>query len=66
MEGAPSTVKAYRGREGAFWRLVFVPIYRRVPWTTKKRAMDVLKMTASGWTPPRREPGVPWRPPRRG
>jgi hypothetical protein len=63
--GAPATVKPYHGREGRFWRLVFVPLYRRVPWAFKRRAMDTLKMTASGWTPPPREPGTPWRPPSR-
>ena len=62
--GAPSTVKPYRRAEGRFWRLFFVPLYRRVPWAFKRRAMDTLKMTASGWTPPPREPGQPWRPPR--
>ena len=61
--GAPSTVKPYRGSEGLFWRVFFVPLYRRLPWTVKRQAMDTLKMTASGWTPPRREPGRPWRPP---
>jgi hypothetical protein len=62
--GAPKTVAPYHGREGRFWRLVFVPLYRRVPWEAKRRAMDTLKMTATGWTPPPREPGRPWRPPR--
>jgi hypothetical protein len=61
--GAPSTVKPYHGSGGRFWRLVFVPLYRHVPWAFKRRAMDTLKMTASGWTPPPREPGQPWRPP---
>ena len=63
-KGVPHTVKGYQGSDGRFWRLVFVPLYRRVPWATKKRAMDTLKMTASGWTPPKREPGRPWEPPR--
>ena len=62
-KGAPSTVKPYKRAEGRFWRLFFVPLYRRVPWAFKRRAMDTLKMTASGWTPPAREPGQPWRPP---
>jgi hypothetical protein len=62
--GEPSTVKPYHGAEGRLWRLLFVPLYRRLPWTFKRRAMDKLKMTASGWTPPPREPGEPWRPPR--
>jgi hypothetical protein len=45
--------------------MVFVPLYRRVPWETKQRAMRALKMTAEGhgWTPPARRPGEPWRPP---
>jgi hypothetical protein len=62
-KGVPGTVQPYRAREGRFWRLVFVPLYRRVPWAYKRRAMEALRMTASGWTPPRREPGQPWRPP---
>jgi hypothetical protein len=64
--GAPSTVKAYRERGGRLWRWLFVPLYRRVPWRVKQRAMTVLRMTSSGWKPPAREPGEPWRPPPRG
>ena len=64
--GAPSTVKPYRARSGLLWRLLFVPLYRRVPWPVKRRAMTALRMTSSrGWTPPPREPGEPWRPPQR-
>ena len=50
---------------GYFWRLVFVPLYRRMPWEAKVKAMHALRMTAesSGWTPPARTPGEPWRPP---
>jgi hypothetical protein len=44
----PSTVKPYGTKEGRFWRSVFVPIYRRVPWATKRRAMDTLRMTRVG------------------
>ena len=61
--GAPATVKPYQAREGLLWRWLFVPLYRRLPWTVKRRAMFALRMTASGWTPPARRPGVPWRPP---
>ena len=64
-KGAPGTVKPHRGREGLLWRLLFVPLYRRVPWEVKRRAMESLRMTASGWTPPERRPGEPWRPPPR-
>jgi len=46
------------------WRVLFVRLYRLVPWGVKRTAMDRLRMTARGWTPPRREPGEPWRPPR--
>jgi len=63
--GAPSTVKPYKGRGGLAWRLVFVPLYRRVPWEVKRRAMGALRMTSSGFTPPPREPRSPWRPPGR-
>jgi hypothetical protein len=61
--GAPGTVAPYRGRDGMLWRWLFVPLYRRLPWTVKRRAMFALRMTASGWTPPPRQPGEPWRPP---
>jgi len=62
--GAPSTFEPYRERGDGFWRLVFVPLYRRIPWPVKQRVMQTARMTARGWTPPRREPGEPWRPPR--
>jgi hypothetical protein len=58
---APSTVAPYRERGGRFWQAVFVPLYQRVPWAYKRRAMAAAKMTARGWTPPAREPGEPWR-----
>jgi hypothetical protein len=60
-----TTTQPYRARGDWFWRLVFVPLYRRVPWETKQRAMRALRMTAetNGWTPPSRQPGQPWRPP---
>jgi hypothetical protein len=61
--GQPSTVEPYREHGGAFWRMVFVPVYRRLPWSAKERAMHVLGMTAKGWQPPARTPGEPWRPP---
>jgi hypothetical protein len=61
--GAPGTVEPYRERGGLLWRWLFVPLYRRVPWAVKRRAMDALRMTASGWKPPPRRPRDPWRPP---
>jgi hypothetical protein len=51
-------------RESAFWRWVFVPLYRRVPWTFKRDAMRRLKMTAQGWPEDARRFGEPWRPAR--
>jgi hypothetical protein len=59
------TVEPERDRGGAFWRLAFVPAYRRVPWEAKQRAMKALRMTAesNGWTAPDRRPREPWRPP---
>jgi hypothetical protein len=51
-------------RGGLFWRFVFVPLYRRVPWDVKARAMRTLRMTASDWPEGRRPFGEPWRPPR--
>jgi hypothetical protein len=49
--------------EGAFWRYVFVPLYRRVPWSFKLRAMRSLRMTAAGWSENPRSFREPWRPP---
>jgi hypothetical protein len=59
------TTQPHRERGDLLWRRVFVPLYRRVPWTTKQRAMRALRMTAhhSGWSPPPRHPSEPWRPP---
>jgi hypothetical protein len=62
---APGTVEPYRGRDGLLWRWLFVPLYRRLPWDVKQRAMRTLRMTASGWKAPERRPGEPWRPPPR-
>jgi hypothetical protein len=56
-------VRPYRPPGGLFWRVVFVPLYRRLPWSVKERAMGMLGMTAKGWQPPARKPGEPWRPP---
>ena len=59
------TVEPYRERGALLWTRVFVPLYRRLPWRLKVRAMHALRMTAesSGWTAPARRPGEPWRPP---
>jgi hypothetical protein len=46
-----------------FWRRVFVPLYRRVPWPLKQRLMRALRMTSSGWPQEPRRFGEPWRPP---
>ncbi len=48
---------------GLFWRALFVPLYRRVPWEVKERAMRLARMTASGFDPPSRRPAEPWCPP---
>jgi hypothetical protein len=61
--GQPSTVEPYKPRGGVGWRMLFVPVYRRLPWKAKERAMNALGMTARGWQPPARKPGEPWRPP---
>ena len=61
--GQPSTVEPHRPKGDLFWRVFFVPVYRRIPWSAKERAMNVLGMTAKGWKPPERKPGEPWRPP---
>jgi hypothetical protein len=49
--------------DGIFWRRVFVPLYQRVPWAFKRKAMRALKMTAQGWAEDARRFGEPWRPP---
>lgn len=61
--GQPSTARYAPEPGGALWRRLFVPVYRRVPWAAKRRAMETLGMTATGWQAPAREPGEPWRPP---
>ena len=61
--GQPSTVEPYRPKGDRFWRMFFVPVYRRIPWAAKERAMNALGMTAKGWKPPERKPCEPWRPP---
>jgi hypothetical protein len=48
---------------GPLWRYVFVPLYRRVPWDFRRRAMRSLRMTAQGWPEDARQFGEPWRPP---
>jgi len=62
-EHPSGTTRAAPPPGGLLWRRVFVPLYRRVPWEHKARAMRALGMTASGWKPPARRPGEPWRPP---
>lgn len=64
-ESGAGTPRSYKERGGLLWRYVFVPLYRRVPWRVKQRAMTMLRMTSTGWRPPPREPGEPWRPPAR-
>jgi hypothetical protein len=61
--GQPSTTEPYQEQGGRFWKQVFVPVYRRVPWSTKEKAMGALGMTAKGWKAPERKPREPWRPP---
>ncbi len=59
----PSTVEPYPAPGGRVWRVLFVPLYRRVPWSAKQRTMTALGMTSKGWQPPARQPNEPWRPP---
>ena len=40
-----ATSAPHRPSGGAFWRYVFVPVYRRLPWATKERA-DFLAFAA--------------------
>jgi hypothetical protein len=64
-KGEPGTFEPFEDRGGLLWRRLFVPLYRRVPWPLKRRAMAALRMTATGWEPPERSPREPWRPPGR-
>jgi hypothetical protein len=48
---------------GLFWRYVFVPLFRRVPWSFRRKAMRALRMTAQNWREDARQFGEPWRPP---
>jgi hypothetical protein len=57
------TTESALPQKGLFWRYVFVPLYRRVPWEFKRRAMRALRMTATGWPENARRFGDPWRPP---
>jgi hypothetical protein len=59
----PSTVQPYKPKGGKLWDALFVPVYRRVPWKAKEKAMGALGMTAQGWKAPSRQPAEPWRPP---
>lgn len=59
-----STTDPALPRTGLFWRRVFVPLYRLVPWRLKRRMMRTMRMTASGWSEDARRFGEPWRPPR--
>jgi hypothetical protein len=59
----PSTVEPYKEKGGRLWGTLFVPVYRRVPWAAKEKAMGALGMTAQGWKAPDRKPREPWRPP---
>jgi hypothetical protein len=57
------TAKSALPPAGLLWRYLFVPLFRRVPWSYKRQAMRRLKMTAPGWQEDARQFGEPWRPP---
>jgi hypothetical protein len=59
------TSKSALPQAGPFWRYLFVPLFRRVPWSYKRQAMRRLNMTAQGWQEDARQFGEPWRPPAR-
>jgi hypothetical protein len=59
------TAKSVLPAAGPVWRYLFVPLFRRVPWSFKRQAMRRLKMTAPGWQEDARRFGEPWRPPPR-
>lgn len=37
-----------------FWRAVFVPVYRRLPWGLRRRIMQAMPGSHRGWSRPRR------------
>ena len=54
---SPGTVKPVpRPRRACSGGCSSCPLYRRLPWALKQRAMATLRMTATGWTPPERRP----------
>lgn len=55
------TAKSALPPVGPFWRYLFVPLFRRVPWPYKRRAMRTFRMTARGWQEDARRFGEPWR-----
>jgi len=57
------STKSELPRVGVFWRYVFVPLFHRVPWSFRRKAMRALKMTAQNWREDARRFGEPWRPP---
>jgi hypothetical protein len=57
------TAKPALPQVGLFWRYVFVPLFRRVPWSFKQKTMRALKMTAQNWREDARAFGEPWHPP---
>jgi hypothetical protein len=59
------TAKSALPPVGPFWRFLFVPLFRRVPWSFRHQAMRRLNMTARGWPEDARRFGEPWRPPPR-
>jgi hypothetical protein len=57
------TAKPALPQVGPFWRYLFVPLFRRVPWSFKQKTMRALKMTAQNWREDARQFGEPWHPP---
>ena len=58
-----SVSKSALPKEGLVLRYLFAPLYQRVPWSFKHKAMRTLRMTAQGWPEDARRFGEPWRPP---
>jgi hypothetical protein len=57
-----ATVAPYREPRGWLWRRVFVPLYRRTPWSFRRKLIATL-MAPKGWGPGRRWAGPPKLPP---
>lgn len=43
------------GGPNFFWRSIFVPVYRLLPWGVRRRIMQAMPGSHRGWSSPRRQ-----------